>query len=129
MDASKIKASTIDEYIAQVPDPVQAIMQELRKIVKEVAPEAVETISYAIPTFKLNGSVVYFAAYARHIGVYPCPAGDDDFQQALASYRRGKGTAQFPLDQPFPFELFRKLVAFRLAETQANKGRPARKPG
>ena len=122
MEGSRIKASTIDGYIALYPSTVQDIMQELRRIVHDVAPDVTEAISYAIPAFKrAGGNLVFFAGYDRHIGVYPVPTGDADFQQIISGYKQGKGSIQFPLDKPFPFDLFRQLVAFRLAESHAKK--------
>lgn len=124
MAGSRIKASTIDEYIALYPSTVQDIMQELRRIAHDVAPDATEAISYAIPAFKRGGgNLVFFAGYDHHIGVYPVPAGDADFQKTISGYKQGKGSIQFPLDKPFPFDLFRRLVEFRLAESLARKPR------
>lgn len=110
-------ASTIDEYIAEFPEDTQRLLEEMRALVRAVAPDATETISYAIPTFDLNGKhLVHFAGYAKHIGFYPVPSAMTAFKDELAPYRRGKGSAQFPLDQPLPSDLITRIVAFRLNE-------------
>lgn len=112
--------TTIDAYIASFPPDVQALLQAIRETIRDAAPDAEEAISYQIPTFMLNGRyLVYFAAYKKHIGVYPVPVGDSELSEALSGYTTGKGTARFPLDQPIPFDLLRKIVAFRLKESRA----------
>ena len=106
--------TNIDEYIATFPDEVQKILQKIRQTIKKVAPKAEETISYRIPTFKLNGTyLIYFAGYKKHVSVYPAPRGDKEFKKELAGYEGGKGTVQFPLDQPIPYDLISRLVKFR----------------
>ena len=108
----------IDDYIAGFPEDVQEIMQKIRTTIKKAAPKAEETISYKMPTFNLNGHyLVYFAAYKKHIGMYPVPAGDEAFNQEIEAYQSGKGTLQFPLDQPIPYKLIRKIVKFRVKES------------
>lgn len=108
------KATTIDEYIAEFPPATQAVLQRIRAIAREEAPGAVETISYAIPTFDLNGKhLVHFAGFANHVGVYPTPVGMDEFAEELKGYKTGKGSVQFPLTQPLPEELIRRIVAFQ----------------
>ncbi|MBB5180315.1 uncharacterized protein YdhG (YjbR/CyaY superfamily) [Planomicrobium koreense] len=107
---------TIDDYIQQAPADVQEILQKLRRVIQEEAPEAKETISYQLPTFMLNGNLVHFAAFKNHIGFYPVPSGITAFQQELAPYKQGKGSVQFPLDQPMPYDLIRRIVRFRVAE-------------
>ncbi len=93
------------------------------------APGAVETISYAIPTFDLNGKhLVHFAGYARHVGFYPIPSGLEAFKEDLAPYKRGKGSVQFPLDQPLPTDLIRRIVKFRVAENLARASKKSRQP-
>jgi uncharacterized protein YdhG (YjbR/CyaY superfamily) len=116
--------TTIDEYIAQQPADVQPILQQIRSVIREVAPEATEKISYQMPTFYLNGNLVHFAAYKQHIGFYPTPSGAEQFEQELSAYKRSKGAVQFPLDQPMPYELIRRMVQFRAAE---NASKPARR--
>ena len=107
---------TIDEYIQQAPENVQEILQTLRRVIQEEAPEAQEAISYQMPTFVLNGNLVHFAAFKNHIGFYPVPSGIMAFEQELASYKQGKGSVQFPLNQPMPYDLIRRIVRFRAAE-------------
>jgi uncharacterized protein YdhG (YjbR/CyaY superfamily) len=113
------KPATIDEYIATLPPETQKIMQQVRATIKEAAPGAEETIRYAIPTFVLNGNLVHFAAFKSHIGFYPTPSGAEGFKEALSVYKTGKGSVQFPLDQPMPLELITGIVKFRVAENTA----------
>lgn len=115
MDSSRTQ--TVDEYIKNYPKEVQEILEKLRKIAKEIVPEAEETISYGIPTIKLNGKyVIYFAAFAKHIGVYPILKAEDSLLKEIAPFVKGKGTLQFPLDKPFPYDLFKKLVKSNLKQ-------------
>lgn len=109
------KAGTIDEYIAGFPVETQKVLQELRALIRASAPDATETISYAIPTFDLNGRhLVHFAGYERHVGLYPTPTGAEAFKEELRSYKTGKGSVQFPLGQPLPTGLIRRIVEFRV---------------
>jgi uncharacterized protein YdhG (YjbR/CyaY superfamily) len=110
--------TTIDEYISACPKPVQARLQEIRRIVHKAAPEAQERISYRMPAFTLDGNLVYFAAFANHIGFYPIPSGVEKFKAELAKFKTSKGGVQFPLDEPLPGELIRKIVVFRAAENR-----------
>lgn len=112
-------AATIDEYIANFPAEVQEIMQNIRTIVKDHAPGAEETISYHIPTFRLNGVLLHFAAYDHHIGFYPTPSGIAHLKNELSGYVSGKGSVQFPLKAPIPYDLIARIVAFRVGEQQA----------
>jgi uncharacterized protein YdhG (YjbR/CyaY superfamily) len=116
MAISKIQPKTIDEYISMFPRDVRNRLEKLRKIIKESAGQAEETISYGIPTFKLNGNLVHFAAYKNHIGFYPTSSGIEAFKKELLSYRRGRGSVQFPIDRPIPFNLVKKIVAYRVKE-------------
>jgi uncharacterized protein YdhG (YjbR/CyaY superfamily) len=117
-------AGSIDAYIAEFPPATQEVLQELRAVIRAAAPEATETISYAIPTFDLGGRhLVHFAGYAKHIGFYPVPSGMEAFKEELRPYRSGKGSAQFPLGKPLPTDLIRRIVEFRVAE---NVGRESR---
>ena len=116
MSMRKSQFSTVDEYIRTFPKNVQVILQSLRQTIKEVAPDAVETISYQIPTFKLNGNLVHFAAYKNHIGFYPTSSAIYAFKGQLSQYKISKGTVQFPLEKPIPFDLVKKMVAFRVME-------------
>jgi len=111
-------ATTIDEYIAEFPADTQRVLGELRALIHELAPDATETISYAIPTFDLGGKhLVHFAGYEKHVGLYPAPSGMEAFKEDLKAYKTGKGSVQFPLDEPLPVELVRRIVEFRLGET------------
>ncbi|MFH1013153.1 MAG: DUF1801 domain-containing protein [Thermoplasmatota archaeon] len=107
---------TIDEYIASFPKDVQRILQELRSIIKESAPMAKETINYGIPTFILNGNLVHFAAFKNHIGFYPTPSAITAFRKELAQFKQAKGSVQFSMDQPIPFEVIKRIVAYRVKE-------------
>ncbi|HUP62007.1 MAG TPA: DUF1801 domain-containing protein [Thermoanaerobaculia bacterium] len=107
---------TIDEYIAGFPNDVQKILKKIRTTIRKAAPDAQETIRYAIPTFTLNGNLVHFAAYKHHIGFYPAPSGTKKFQKELAPYKSGKGSIQFPLDEPIPCDLISEIVKFRVRE-------------
>jgi len=91
-------------------------LNELRQTIKEVAPEAEETINYQIPTFTLHGNLVHFAAFENHIGFYPTPSGMEAFKQELSAYKGAKGSVQFPIDQPLPLPLIRRIVEYRVKE-------------
>lgn len=107
------KPENIDEYIAGFPDDVQKLLKQIRKTIKKAAPDAEESISYAIPTFKLNNRpLVYFAAFKNHVGLYATPNGHEAFQNELSGYKQGKGSVQFPLDKPMPLDLINKIVKF-----------------
>jgi uncharacterized protein YdhG (YjbR/CyaY superfamily) len=106
----------IDEYIDGYPKDVQELLETLRRTVRDAAPNAEETINYQIPTFKLEGNLVHFAAYKKHIGFYPTPSGIEKFKQELSEYEGAKGSVKFPLDKPIPFDLIRKIVSFRVQE-------------
>ena len=110
------KPNNIDAYIAGFPKDVQDILEQIRATIKQVAPEAAETINYGIPTFALHGNLVHFAAFKNHIGFYSTPTGQEAFQAELSMYKGGKGSVQFPLDQPMPLDLITKIVAFRAME-------------
>jgi uncharacterized protein YdhG (YjbR/CyaY superfamily) len=116
METRKKQISTIDEYISTFPKQIQDILQRLRQTIKESAPQAQEAISYRIPTFKLNGNLVHFAAFKNHIGFFPTSSGVVAFQKELSGYETSKGTIRFPLDKPIPFDLIRKIVQFRVNE-------------
>jgi uncharacterized protein YdhG (YjbR/CyaY superfamily) len=120
--ASKAKFTTMDDYIASFPKEVQGILEEIRQTIKKAAPGAVEAISYQIPTFKLNGSnLVHFAAWKDHIGFYATPSGNAAFKKELSQYKVAKGSIQFPLDEPIPYDLVTKMVLFRVKETRGQK--------
>jgi uncharacterized protein YdhG (YjbR/CyaY superfamily) len=107
---------TIDEYINTFPEDVRTILKQLRQAIKEVAPEAEETINYQIPTFTLHGNLVHFAAFKSHIGFYPTPSGMEAFKKELSPYKGAKGSVQFPIDQPLPLTLVRRIVEYRVKE-------------
>lgn len=109
----------IDEYIAGFPSDVQKILQRIRKTIQKAAPAAEEVISYSMPAFKLNRILIYFAGYKNHISVYPAPRGATQFKMELAQYEGGKGTVQFPLGQPVPYDLITRIVKYRIAENAA----------
>lgn len=115
------KPQTIDEYIAGFPDDVQAVLQQIRAEIRAAAPEAVETISYDMPTFNLNGTyLIYFAGWKKHVALYPI--SESIFQklsEELAGYKGSKGSVHFPLNKPMPLELIRKIVALRIGENEA----------
>jgi uncharacterized protein YdhG (YjbR/CyaY superfamily) len=108
---------TIDDYIKTFPTYVQNILEKMRQIIRKAAPEAVEAISYQMPTLKLNGkNLVHFAAFKNHIGFYPIPSGIEAFRIELSPYKQGKGSVQFPVDKPIPYDLVEKIVRFRVKE-------------
>jgi len=116
MDSKKNGINSIDEYIATFPKDIQKILEELRATIKAAAPDAEEKISYQMPTFFLNGNLVHFAAFKKHIGFYPTPSGIEAFQKELSVYDGAKGSVQFPLDKPMPLKLTSRIVKFRVAE-------------
>jgi uncharacterized protein YdhG (YjbR/CyaY superfamily) len=113
-------AKTIDEYIAGFPPETKAILEKVRATIHEAAPEAEETINYAIPTFTLQGNLVHFAGFKNHIGFYPTPSGIKKFKDELAGYDSAKGSVKFPLSQPIPYDLIREVVKFRVIENLQN---------
>jgi uncharacterized protein YdhG (YjbR/CyaY superfamily) len=120
--ASKAKFTTMDAYIASFPEEVRGILEKIRQTIRKAAPGAVEAISYQIPTFKLNGSnLVHFAAWKEHVGFYATPSGNVAFKKELARYKVAKGSIQFPLDEPIPYDLVTKIVKFRVKETQVKE--------
>jgi uncharacterized protein YdhG (YjbR/CyaY superfamily) len=118
---------TIDEYIGGFPPDVQEVLQKIRMTIHEAAPQATEKISYQMPTFYLKGNLVHFAAFKEHIGFYPVPTGIEKFKKELSVYKQGKGSVQFPLDQPMPYELITKIVRFRVKENLAKAAEKERK--
>ncbi|XES75966.1 MAG: iron chaperone [Candidatus Bathyarchaeia archaeon] len=120
-------SQTVNEYIAAFPQNVQTMLQELRRTIKEAAPNAEETISYQMPAFKLNGRIlVYFAAFKNHIGFYPTASAVEAFKEKLAKYQTSKGTVKFLLNQPTPTELVKEMVRFRVEEILRKKGKRER---
>lgn len=113
------KPKDIDEYIAAFPPAMQKLLEQMRSTIQEAAPQAVEAISYAIPTFKLNGkNLVHFAGYEKHIGFYATPTSHEAFVQDLSKYKQGKGSVQFPLNAPLPLNLVERIVKFRVQEME-----------
>ena len=115
---TKTNFKNIDEYIATFPEEIQEVLQDVRITIHKAAPEAEEAISYQMPTFKLNGNLVHFAAWKNHIGFYPTPSGTKEFQKEIAKYAFAKGSIQFPLNEPMPLALITKIVKFRVKESQ-----------
>jgi uncharacterized protein YdhG (YjbR/CyaY superfamily) len=115
--AGKNPFTTIDGYISTFSADIQAILENVRQAIQKAAPEAAETISYGIPTFNLNGKhLVFFAGWKHHLSLYPLPAGDEAFQQEISHYKRAKGTIQFPLDKPIPYDLVEQIVTLLIKE-------------
>ena len=118
----KKRFTTIDEYISTFPGEIQASLEKVRQAIHHAAPEAVETISYGIPTFDLNGKhLVFFAGWKQHISLYPTPAGDEAFQQELSLYKRVKSTVQFPLEKPIPYDFVEQIVTLLMMESPAKE--------
>ena len=120
---------TIDEYINMFPEDVQRILHELRRTIKEAAPEAEETINYQMPTFTLNGNLVHFAAFKNHIGFYPTPSGIEAFEKELSRYKGAKGSVQFPIDEPLPLALIRRIEEYRVTGNLERKQKKKSKKG
>lgn len=116
MKPEQTDPTTIDEYIANFPPDVQEILQKVRTTIREAAPGAEETIKYQLPTFVLKGNLVHFGGFKKHIGFYPVPTGIEAFAEELAPYQTGKGSIQFPFDEPMPYDLITKVVKFRVEE-------------
>jgi uncharacterized protein YdhG (YjbR/CyaY superfamily) len=103
----------VDDYISWFPEETQKLLVEIRHLIKKHAPEALETISYNIPAYKLNGVLLYFAGYQKHVSIYPAPRENSIFEEELKKYKGGKGTLQFPLNKPLPQDLIRRIIVFR----------------
>ena len=112
------KPADFGEYISAFPEQTQKLLEQLRTIVKEAAPDAEEVISYGMPAFRQNGMLVWFGAHANHIGFYPMASGIASFQKELTGFKGAKGTVRFPLDQPLPAGLITEIVKFRVTENQ-----------
>ena len=110
----------IETYMQQFPDNVQEILRNIRTLIKDNAPEAEESFAYGMPAYKTHKKpLVYFTAFKNHIGFYATPSGHDEFQAELSTYKQGKGSVQFPLDQPMPYQLMERIVKFRVSENSA----------
>jgi uncharacterized protein YdhG (YjbR/CyaY superfamily) len=108
---------SVNDYIATFPIEIQLILEKIRSIIHDVAPQAVESISYGMPGYKVNGKpFVYFAGYKKHIGLYATPGTHIAFSNELSQYKQGKGSVQFPLDKPMPYELIKQMVIFKLKD-------------
>lgn len=113
----KVDFKSVDEYIKSFAKEIQVLLKTIREIIINNAPNAVESISYGMPAYKLNGKpLVYFAAYKNHIGFYATPTGHAEFAKELSVYKQGKGSVQFPIDKDMPYELIKRIVAFRVNE-------------
>ena len=118
MNPPESTSTTIDGYIAAFPTETQVILNKIRQIIREEAPEAKEAIAYGIPTFRLKGNLVHFAGYKKHVGFYPTPSAIAVFKDELGDYPHAKGSVQFPLDRTVPYDLIRRIVRFRVKEVQ-----------
>lgn len=128
MDSQKNNYTTIDEYIAQFPPETQAKLKEIRAVIKTAAaPQASEKISYQMPTFYLQGNLVHFAAHKHHIGFYPNPGGIEQFAQELSRYETSKGAIRFPINEPMPLDLIRRITAFRVQQNLARAAAKTKK--
>jgi uncharacterized protein YdhG (YjbR/CyaY superfamily) len=123
MPSGPTTANNIDDYIAQFPPPVQAILEKIRLTIRNAAPGAEETISYRMPTFRTNRVLVHFAAFKKHIGLFPPVRGDAALEKAIAPYAGPKGNLQFPLDQPIPYRLIERIVKLKEKQNAAKAGR------
>jgi uncharacterized protein YdhG (YjbR/CyaY superfamily) len=113
------KVENIDDYISDFPGETQKYLNEMRELIRKLAPDSVESISYAIPTFSLNGKyLVYFAGFKNHIGLYPTPVGMEAFKEELLNYKTGKGSVQFPLNKPLPIALITKIVKYQIEQNE-----------
>lgn len=125
MPTGRAAPGNVDEYIASFSPDIQAILEKIRSTVRNAAPEAQETISYGIPTFRLNGALVHFAVFRKHIGFFPPVRGDARLEKAISAYRGEKGNLRFPLDRPIPYGLIEKIVKLRVKQ---NSGKPPGSP-
>ena len=112
----RIKYNNVDAYIADFPEDIQKLLEQVRATIRKSAPEAEETISYAIPTFKLNGNLVHCAGFRNHSGFYPTASGIEAFKKELSAFRSAKGSVQFPIDKSLPVDLISRIVKFRVKE-------------
>ncbi|MDP1803123.1 MAG: DUF1801 domain-containing protein [Bacteroidota bacterium] len=119
MKANTVTPESVDEYIKTFPKETQKYLKQIRAVIKKAAPKAEEGIGYKMPAYKLNGTLVYFAGYEKHIGFYATPTGHKEFKKELSVYKEGKGSVQFPLDEPLPIALITKIVKFRVKENLA----------
>ncbi len=118
MNSAQTEPVDVDKYIAEYPEHVQVLLQQVRAAIREMAPTAKEKISYGMPTFDLHGNLVHFAAWSKHIGFYPGGGGIKEFEDAIAGYHYAKGSVQFPYDQPMPLALIQEIVRFRVRQNE-----------
>jgi uncharacterized protein YdhG (YjbR/CyaY superfamily) len=116
MTSARTKFEDIDSYIASFPEETRALLKQIRTTIRKAAPEAKEIINYGMPTFTLKGNLVHFAAFKNHIGFYPTPSAIEAFKKELSVYEGAKGSVQFPLAKPIPFDLISRIVEFRVKE-------------
>lgn len=121
MTAQMKKVRTVDEYIDLHPERVQEVLRRMRNIVHDNAPGVEEAMAYGIPTFRLKGDLVHFGAYEKHVSLYPTPSVIDAFKDRLAGYKLGRGTVQFPLDRPIPYDLIAEIVRFRVKQSTSER--------
>lgn len=121
MNRRAANPTTVDEYIAQCPKNVQPTLKRIRAAILSAAPGATEKISYKMPAFVLNGTLVWFGAHENHIGFYPTGEGISAFESELSAYKTSKGAVQFPLDKPIPYTLIKRIVKFRVAQNRKKK--------
>lgn len=121
MGKVKTNPNNIDEYITLFSGDIQEKLQSVRQVIQKTAPDAIEAMSYGIPTFKLNGNLVHFAAFKKHIGFYPTPSGIEAFKEELSKYQGAKGSVKFPIDEHLPLDLISKIVSFRAKENLTKK--------
>ncbi len=126
MKTKQSAPENIDEYIACFPKDIQAVLQKVRATIRKAAPGAEEKISYQMPTFVLKGNLVHFAAWKEHLGFYPAPSGTEEFKEELSAYKGAKGSVQFPLDKPIPYDLIGRIVKFRVRENLERAGAKAK---
>lgn len=110
------RVNVVDDYMDRFPEPVERLLRKMRRTIKKAAPQAKEAMSYGIPTFILNGNLVWFAAHKKHIGFYPGAAAIAAFETELSAFKRAKGSVQFPFDKPLPLVLVRRVVRFRVKQ-------------
>ena len=118
MKTGRAAPKTIDQYIAAFPPDVRRTLKGIRATIRKAAPEAEEAISYQMPTYKLHGNLVHFAAYENHIGFYPAPRAVEAFKKELAAYAGSKGTIKFPIDKPVPLGLISRIVKYRVKDNR-----------
>jgi uncharacterized protein YdhG (YjbR/CyaY superfamily) len=123
----KAPVTNVDQYIAGFPIDTRMLLEQIRAIILQAAPEAEEVISYQMHAYRYHGILVYFAGYAKHIGFYPGPGGIAHFKEEISGYKNAKGSVQFPLDRPLPVRLIANMVAFRMEENRAKEAAKAKK--